>query len=126
MQAAPIQQFKTRLRAGFWVRGKTRLQPRVALYVRLSSLDQQTLPPQIKTMREVAVRRGWQISTEIKEISSGALQRAKREELLAASSCRELDATLSWRLDRWGCPPPDLVATLEGTGGTEDPLRFAH
>ena len=53
-------------------------QPRVALDARVSSHDQQTLPLQIKTMREYALRRGWQITTEIKEIGSGALQRPKR------------------------------------------------
>jgi hypothetical protein len=42
-------------------------------------------------MRQDAVRRGWLITTEIKEIGSGALQRPKREELLAADRRRELD-----------------------------------
>ncbi|MBB5330289.1 recombinase family protein [Tunturiibacter gelidoferens] len=36
-----------------------------ALYARVSSHDQQTLPLQIKTMREYALRRGWQTTTEI-------------------------------------------------------------
>lgn len=53
-------------------------------------------------MREYAVRRGWQITTEIKESGSGTLQRPKREELLAAARSRELDAIPVWRLDRWG------------------------
>jgi hypothetical protein len=35
-------------------------------------------------MREYPERRGWQIAAEIKEVGSGALQRPKREELLAA------------------------------------------
>ena len=63
-------------------------------------------------MREYALRRGWQITIEIKEIGSGALQRPKREELLAAARRRELDAILVWRLDRWGRSLPDLVITL--------------
>src|ERR1700726_1183757 len=37
-----------------------------------------------------------------KTIGSGALQRPKREELLAAVRRREVDAILVWRLDRWG------------------------
>src|SRR5277367_4965631 len=86
---------------------------RVALYARVSSHDQQTLPLQIKTMREYAFRRGWQITTEIKEIGSGALLRPKREELLATARRRELDAILVWRLDRWGRSLPDLVVTLK-------------
>jgi len=64
-------------------------------------------------MRDYAVRRGWQITAEIKEIGSGALQRPKREELLSAARRRELDAILVWRLDRWGRSLPDLVVTLK-------------
>jgi DNA invertase Pin-like site-specific DNA recombinase len=46
----------------------------VALYARVSTHDQQTLPLQIKTMREYAVRRGWRVVTEVREVGSGALQ----------------------------------------------------
>ena len=55
----------------------TSRRPRVALYARISTHDQQTLPLRIKTMREYAVRRGWQIAAEINEVGSGALQRPK-------------------------------------------------
>jgi putative DNA-invertase from lambdoid prophage Rac len=85
----------------------------VALYARVSTPDQQTLPLQIKAMREYAERRGWQISTEIREVGSGALQRPKREELLAAVRRREVDAIVVWRLDRWGRSLADLVVTLK-------------
>ena len=64
-------------------------------------------------MREYAVRRGWQITAEIKEIGSGRCLRPKREELLAAVRRREVDAILVWRLDRWGRSLPDLVITLK-------------
>jgi DNA invertase Pin-like site-specific DNA recombinase len=60
-----------------------------------------------------AIRRGWQIAAEIREVGSGALQRPKREELLAAVRRREVDAILVWRLDRWGRSLPDLVVTLK-------------
>ncbi len=85
----------------------------VALYARVSTHDQQTLPLQIKAMREYAERRGWQVSTEIREVGSGALQRPKREELLAAVRRREVDAIVVWRLDRWGRSLADLVVTLK-------------
>lgn len=55
----------------------TSRRPRVALYARISTHDQQTLPLQIKIMRDYAVRRGWQIAAEINEVGSGALQRPK-------------------------------------------------
>ena len=85
----------------------------VALYARVSTHDQQTLPLQIKAMREYAERRGWQVSAEIREVGSGALQRPKREELLAAVRRREVDAIVVWRLDRWGRSLADLVVTLK-------------
>jgi putative DNA-invertase from lambdoid prophage Rac len=74
----------------------------------VSTHDQQTLPLQIKAMREYAVRRGWRIAIEVKEVGSGALQRPKREELFAAVRRRGLDAILVWRLDRWGRSLADL------------------
>ena len=85
----------------------------VALYALVSTHDQQTLPLQIKATREYAIRRGWQIAAEIRKVGSGALQRPKREELVAAVRRREVDAILVWRLDRWGRSLPDLVATLK-------------
>lgn len=67
----------------------------------------------MKAMREYADRRGWQIGAEIKEIGSGALQRPKREELLASVRRRELDAIIVWRLDRWGRSLADLIVSLK-------------
>jgi predicted site-specific integrase-resolvase len=58
------------------------------------SHDQQTLPLQIKAMRGYARRRVWNIGAEIREIGSGASQRSKRKELLAAIRRRELDAVI--------------------------------
>jgi DNA invertase Pin-like site-specific DNA recombinase len=69
----------------------------VALYARVSTHDQQTLPLQIKAMREYAARRGWRIAVEVKEVGSGALQRPKRAD---------------W-LDRWGRSLADLILTLK-------------
>jgi putative DNA-invertase from lambdoid prophage Rac len=85
----------------------------VAIYARVSTHDQQTLPLQIKAMRDYAVRRGWTIVAEVREIGSGAVQRPKREGLLAAVRRRELDAIIVWRLDRWGRSLADLILTLK-------------
>ena len=49
---------------------------RVGLYVRVSTIDQQTLPMQIRAMREYAARRGWTITLQVRKVGSGA---AKRE-----------------------------------------------
>jgi putative DNA-invertase from lambdoid prophage Rac len=105
---------KPRSKEGFWPGSGSRSRRfQVALYARVSTHDQQTLPFQIKAMREYAVRRGWEVAVEIKEIGSGALQRPKREGLLTAVRRRELDAIVVWRLDRWGRSLADLVLTLK-------------
>src|SRR5215210_2875133 len=46
----------------------------VGLYARVSTHDQQTLPLQIRSMREYAAKRGWTIAAQIKEVGSGASQ----------------------------------------------------
>ena len=86
---------------------------RVGLYARVSTHDQQTLPLQIRAMREYAAKRGWVIVTQIKEVGSGASQRELREALLAAARRREIDVVMVWRLDRWGRSVADLVSTLQ-------------
>ena len=86
---------------------------RVGLYARVSTNDQQTIPMQIRAMREYAAKRGWTVAIQVKEIGSGASQRRLREQLLDAARRREIDVVLVWRLDRWGRSLPDLVTTLE-------------
>jgi DNA invertase Pin-like site-specific DNA recombinase len=86
---------------------------RVGLYARVSTHDQQTLPLQIRSMREYAAKRGWSVVAQIKEIGSGASQRELRETLIAAARRREIDGVLVWRLDRWGRSVADLVSTLQ-------------
>jgi len=86
---------------------------RVALYARVSTHDQQTLPLQIRALRDYAAKRGWAIVAQIKEIGSGASQRELREALLAAARRREIDVVMVWRLDRWGRSVADLVSTLQ-------------
>jgi putative DNA-invertase from lambdoid prophage Rac len=86
---------------------------RVALYARVSTHDQQTLPLQIRAMHEYAAKRDWTIVAQIKEVGSGASQREQRQTLIAAARRREIDVVLVWRLDRWGRSVPDLVSTLQ-------------
>jgi len=95
----PSKQAQTKLRAG--------------LYARVSTNDQQTIPLQIRALREYAGRRGWIIASQVKEVGSGASQRQQREELLEAARRRDIDVVLVWRLDRWGRSVTDLLATLQ-------------
>ena len=86
---------------------------RAGLYARVSTNDQQTIPLQIRALREYAVRRGWTIAVQVKEIGSGASQRQLREKLLQAARRQEIDVVLVWRLDRWGRSVTDLLPTLQ-------------
>ena len=86
---------------------------RAGLYARVSTTDQQTVPLQIRALREYAARRCWTIALQVKEVGSGVSQRDLREKLLEAARRREIDVVLVWRLDRWGRSVADLLATLQ-------------
>lgn len=98
--------------------GKTSLktlpatQLNAALYARVSTHEQQTLPMQLKQMREYAKKRAWTISHKIEEIGSGAKVRPQREEILRLARQRKIDVIIVWRLDRWGRSVSDLIGTL--------------
>jgi putative DNA-invertase from lambdoid prophage Rac len=86
---------------------------KVALYARVSSHDQQTLPMQLAALRSYARRKDWRIVRKVEEIGSGAKSRPRREELLRAARRKEIDTIVVWRLDRWGRSLVDLVTTLQ-------------
>ena len=86
---------------------------RAALYVRVSTHDQQTLSLQNRALCEYAARRGWIITLQVKEVGSGASRRQAREKLIETARRREIDVVLVWRLDRWGRSVADLLATLQ-------------
>src|SRR6266542_2926217 len=104
---------KTKSRKVFGQARKAAKMFRAGLYARISTSDQQTVPLQIRTLREYAVRRGWTITMQVKEVGSGGSQRQLREQLLEAARRREIDVVLVWRLDRWGRSLADLLATLQ-------------
>jgi putative DNA-invertase from lambdoid prophage Rac len=87
--------------------------PRVGLYARVSTHDQQTLPMQLSAMREYAKKRNWTVAVEVKDVGSGATTRPERERLIEAARRRQIDLVLVWRLDRWGRSLVDLVTTLQ-------------
>jgi putative DNA-invertase from lambdoid prophage Rac len=86
---------------------------RAGLYARVSTNDQQTLPMQLRALRDYAARRGWTITMQVKEVGSGASQRQMREKLMDVARRREIDVVLVWRLDRWSRSVADLLATLQ-------------
>jgi predicted site-specific integrase-resolvase len=67
---------------------------RAGLYARVSTLDQKTLPLQMRALRDYAAKRGWTIALQVKEVGSGAAQRQARTELMEAARRREIDVVL--------------------------------
>jgi putative DNA-invertase from lambdoid prophage Rac len=86
---------------------------RVALYARVSTAGQQSVPAQLEALREYAHRRGWVIAQEVAEVGSGAKARPKREALMAAARARTIDAIAVVKLDRWGRSLADLVTSMQ-------------
>jgi len=77
--------------------GQPRREPkllRAGLYARVSTNDQQTLPMQNRALRDYAARRGWIVAMQVREVSSGAVERKAREQLMEAARCRE--STWCW------------------------------
>ena len=104
---------KAKSHRGFGQAPKPAKMVHVGLYARVSTNDQQTIPLQIRALREYAVRRGWTIVLQVKEVGSGASERQLREKLLESARRREIDVVLVWRLDRWGRSVTDLLETLQ-------------
>ncbi len=86
---------------------------RVAIYVRVSTHEQQTIPMQLESLREYAAARKWKVVMEIEDVGSGAKERKQRERVLLAARKREIDAVLVWKLDRWGRSIHDLFNTFK-------------
>jgi putative DNA-invertase from lambdoid prophage Rac len=86
---------------------------RVAIYARVSTHDQKTLPMQIDKCSSFASSRGWQVTVNINEVGSGAVKRPERERLLNLCRKRDVDIVVVWKLDRWGRSVSDIVSTLQ-------------
>ncbi len=67
---------------------------RAGLYARISTLDQQTLPMQMRALHDYAANRGWAVAMQVKEVGSGAVQREQRQKLIEAARRREIDVVL--------------------------------
>lgn len=88
---------------------------RAVLYARVST-DGQTTENQLRELRKVAKRSGWQIANEfIDHGISGSKGRDKRpgfDALLKSAARREFDIVMGWSVDRLGRSLQDLVGFL--------------
>ncbi|MFZ0692863.1 MAG: recombinase family protein [Alphaproteobacteria bacterium] len=88
---------------------------RVAIYARVST-NSQTVQNQLRDLREVAKRQGWEITKVYQDAGiSGAKGRDKRpafDAMLTDAIRRKFDILAAWSVDRIGRSLKDLVETL--------------
>lgn len=89
---------------------------RAAIYARVST-GEQTTDNQLRELRAVAERHGWQVVAEYVDNGiSGAKGREQRPEfdrLCRAATRREVDVIMAWSVDRLGRSLQGLVGFLE-------------
>jgi DNA invertase Pin-like site-specific DNA recombinase len=84
-----------------------------AIYARVSSRDQRTIPDQLSDMKKYAEIKGWTITAEAFEKESGKRDtRPARYDLIQRAWKHEFDVIMVWKLDRWGRNIRDLVNTI--------------
>ena len=92
------------------------MQKRAAIYVRVST-DKQTVENQLRELRQIAERRGWQVVEEYQDAgTSGAKGRDSRpglDRMLRDASRRRFDVVMAWAIDRLGRSLIDLLGTIQ-------------
>jgi DNA invertase Pin-like site-specific DNA recombinase len=98
---------------------------RVAIYARVST-DAQTTENQLRELRAVAERAGWQIVGEfVDHAVSGAKgrdQRPQLDKMLKAAARRQFDVVAAWSVDRLGRSLQHLVSFLAEIHANETDL----
>jgi len=88
--------------------------PRIALYARVSTLEQQT-ENQLAELRRYAEARGWSMPVEYvdKGVSGATDRRPALDALLRDARRRTFDVLVCWRLDRLGRNLRHLITLLD-------------
>src|SRR5262245_31350919 len=93
------------------------MRKRAAIYVRVST-DKQTVENQVRELRQIAERRGWEVVEEYHDAGiSGAKGREQRpglDRMLKDASRRRFDVVMAWAIDRLGRSLIDLLGTIQG------------
>jgi DNA invertase Pin-like site-specific DNA recombinase len=89
---------------------------RAAIYVRVST-DKQTVENQIRELRQIAERRGWQVVAEYHDAgisgSKGRDGRPGLDTMLKDAQRRRFDVVMAWAIDRLGRSLIDLLGTIQ-------------
>jgi DNA invertase Pin-like site-specific DNA recombinase len=92
------------------------MRKRAAIYVRVST-DKQTVENQLRELRQIADRRGWQVVEEYHDAGiSGAKGRKDRpglDRMLQDAQRRRFDVVMAWAIDRMGRSLIDLLGTVQ-------------
>src|SRR5271163_633454 len=93
-----------------------RMGKRAAIYVRVST-DKQTIENQLRELRQIAKRRGWEVVHEYHDAGiSGAKSRDARpglDQMLKDAQRRRFDVVMAWAIDRLGRSLIDLLGTIQ-------------
>jgi DNA invertase Pin-like site-specific DNA recombinase len=96
--------------------GRLGMTKRAAIYVRVST-DKQTIENQLRELRQIAKRRGWEVVHEYRDAGiSGAKGRDARpglDEMLNDAQRRRFDIVMAWAIDRLGRSLLDLLGTIQ-------------
>jgi DNA invertase Pin-like site-specific DNA recombinase len=89
---------------------------RAAIYVRVST-DKQTVENQLRELRQIAERRGWEVVETYSDAGiSGAKGRDHRpglDQMLKDAGRRRFDVVMAWAIDRLGRSLIDLLGTIQ-------------
>ena len=101
-------------RSTIFTQESTRPITRVAIYARVSTLNNQDPEMQLSELREYAGRRCWQIVEEFTDqgVSGCKESRPALNRLMSDACRRRFDAVLVWKIDRFGRSLKHLVNAL--------------
>jgi DNA invertase Pin-like site-specific DNA recombinase len=89
---------------------------RAAIYVRVST-DKQTVENQVRELRQVAERRGWEVVAQYNDAgisgSKGRDHRPGLDQMLNDAQRRRFDVIMAWAIDRLGRSLIDLLGTIQ-------------
>ena len=91
-----------------------------AIYVRVST-DKQTVENQVRELRQIAERRGWEVVEQYSDAgisgSKGRDDRPGLDQMLKDAQRRRFDVVMAWAIDRLGRSLIDLLGTIQALEG---------
>jgi DNA invertase Pin-like site-specific DNA recombinase len=96
--------------------GGLNMTKRAAIYLRVST-DKQTIENQLRELRQIAERRGWQVVEQYSDAGIGGAkgrdQRPGLDQMLKDAQRRHFDVVMAWAIDRLGRSLLDLLGTIQ-------------